>query len=152
MIEKTVSFLRNVFPFLTVIFLWRLAIPFWNPGGILALIPLFYCTFIKPLPWFMPFGLIFCFLIDYNLGSLCYWTAIYCLCYAINGFQTIIDLQNMDFNAIDAFMVFLGIGLLLSEIPHLNWTILGRMLWTFAWVVTLYLPITNMIRTVQHDR
>ena len=152
MIEKTVSFLRKVFPFLTVIFLWRLAIPFWNPGGILALIPLFYCTFIKPVPWFMPFGLIFCFLLDYNLGSLCYWTAIYCLCYAINGFQTIIDLQNMDFNAIDAFMVFLGIGLLLSEIPHLNWTILGRMLWTFAWVVTLYLPITNMIRTVQHDR
>ena len=114
MIEKTVSFLRKVFPFLTVIFLWRLAIPFWNPGGILALIPLFYCTFIKPVPWFMPFGLIFCFLIDYNLGSLCYWTAIYCLCYAINGFQTIIDLQNMDINAIDAFMVFLGIT---SAIP-----------------------------------
>ena len=152
MMERTLSFLRNIFPFLTVIFLWRLSIPFWNPGGILALIPLFYCTFIKPVPWFMPFGLIFCFLLDYNLGSLCYWTAIYCLCYAINGFQTIIDLPNMDFNAVDAFMVFLGIGLFLSETPHLNWTVLGRMLWTFAWAVTLYLPITNLVRVVRHDR
>ena len=150
--EKLISFFRKIFPFLTVIFLWRLSIPFWNPAGILALIPIFYCTFIRPVPWFMPFGLIFCFLLDYNLGTLCYWTAIYCLCYAVNGFLSAIDIQNMDFNAIDVFMFFIGVGLLISEIPHINWNTFGRMVWTFIWSVTLYLPITNLIRMVRHDR
>ena len=150
--EKIGPILRTIFPFLTVIFLWRLAVPFWNPGGILALIPIFYCTFIRPTHWFMPFGLLFCFLLDYNLGSLCFWTAVYCLCYAIKGFQIFVDLKDLDYNAIDIFMIFIGIGMLLSEIPHLNWTIFGRMLWTFAWTVTLYLPITNLIRWVRHDR
>jgi len=150
--DKIVPFLRVIFPFLTVIFLWRLSVPFWNPGGILALIPIFYCTFIRPTPWFMPFGLLFCFLIDYNLNTLCFWTAIYCLCYAINGFQIFVDLQDLDFNAVDVFMIFIGVGILLSEMLHLNWTIFGRMLWTFAWTVTLYLPITNLIRWVRHDR
>ena len=150
--EKVISFLRAIFPFITVIFLWRLAMPFWNPGGILALIPIFFCTFIRPIPWFMPFGLIFCFSIDYNLSSLCYWTAIYCLCYAINGFQIFVDLCDLDYNAIDIFMIFIGVGIFLSEIAYLNWTVLGRMIWTFLWTVTLYLPITNLIRTVGNDR
>lgn len=150
--EKIIRFLRAIFPFLTVIFLWRLNLPFWNPGGILALIPIFYCTFIRPVPWFMPFGMLFCFLIDYNLGLLCYWTIVYCMCYAINGFQLIVDLPELEFNAIDFFMVFVGIGILVSEIPHLNWVVFGRMVWTFAWIVTLYLPITNLIRVVHRDR
>ena len=86
--NDVINFLRKIFPFLTVVFLWRLSMPFWNPGGISVLIPIFFCTFIRPTPWFMPFGLLFCFLLDYNLGALCYWTAIYCLCYALNGFQS----------------------------------------------------------------
>ena len=150
--ENIVKFLRTIFPFLTVIFLWRLALPFWNPGGILALIPIFYCTFIRPTPWFMPFGLLFCFLIDYNLDTLCYWTAIYCLCYAINGFQVLMDFRELEYNAIDIFMVFFGVGILVSELAHINWTVFGRMIWTFAWATTLYLPITNLIRVVRNDR
>ena len=150
--ENIIHFLRAIFPFLTVIFLWRLSIPFWNPAGILALIPIFYCTFIRPVPWFIPFGLLFCFLIDYNLGRLCYWTIIYCLCYAINGFQFIVDLPELEYNAIDFFMAFIGVGILLSEILHINWTVFGRMIWTFAWMVVLYLPITNLIQVGRRDR
>ena len=150
--ESVIKFLRAVFPFLTVIFLWRLAIPFWNPGGILALIPIFFCTFIRPVPWFMPFGLLFCFLLDYNLGSLCYWTVIYCLCYALNGFQSFIDFEHRDFNSIDMFMIYIGIGILFFEIAHLNWTTLGRMVWVYIWLSILYLPITKLIDGVHNDR
>ena len=150
--EIIIRFLRNIFPFLTVIFLWRLSIPFINPGGILAIIPIFYCTFIRPIPWFMPFGLLFCFLIDYNMGGLCYWTIIYCLCYALNGFQNIIDLKHRDFNSIDMFMVFIGIGILCFEIAHLNLTTVFRMIWIFILMTTLYLPITRFINEVHHDR
>lgn len=150
--ENIVNFLRAVFPFLSVIFLWRLSVSFWNPGGILAIIPIFFCTFIKPVRYFMPFGLLFCFLIDYNIGLLCYWTAIYCLCYALNGFQSFIDIQHRDFNSIDMFMAYIGIGLILSEIAHLNWTVFGRTIWMFMWMTILYLPITQLISGVRNDR
>ncbi len=150
--ENIVKFLRAAFPFLSVVFLWRLSLPFWNPGGVLAIIPIFYCTFINPTKWFMPFGLLFCFLLDYNLGSLCYWTAIYCLCYALNGFQSFIDFEHRDLNSIDMFIAYIGIGLFFFEITHLNWTVLGRTLWIFIWMTILYLPITRLINGVQHDR
>ena len=150
--NDVINFLRKIFPFLTVVFLWRLSMPFWNPGGISVLIPIFFCTFIRPTPWFMPFGLLFCFLLDYNMGSLCYWTAIYCLCYALNGFQSFIDFKNRDFNSIDMFMIYIGIGLFVLEIAHLNWTVLGRTVWTFIWLTALYLPITKLIDGVRNDR
>ena len=150
--DNVIKFLRTAFPFLSVVFLWRLAIPFWNPGGLLAIIPIFYCTFIRPVPGFMLFGLIFCFLIDYNLGSVCYWTAFYCLCYALNGFQSFIDFQHRDFNSLDMFMAYIGIALFVFEMPHLNWTTIGRMIWTFVWLASLYLPITRLIHGVHHDR
>lgn len=147
-----INFFRILFPFLSVIFLWRLSVPFWNPGGILVLIPIFYCTFIKRVPWFMPFGLLFCFLLDYNLGALCYWTSIYCLCYALNGFQNFIDLEHRDLNSLDMFMMFVGLGILGFELAHLNWTTFGRMIWVFVWLSVLYLPITRLISMVHHDR
>ena len=150
--ESIIKFLRTIFPFLTVIFLWRLSVPFWNPGGILAIIPLFFCTFIRPVPWFMPFGLLFCFLLDYNLGLLCYWTSIYCLCYALNGFQSFIDFKHRDNNSIDMFMIYIGIGLFISEIAHLNWTVFGRTIWLFIWLCALYIPITKLIIRVSNDR
>ena len=150
--DSVIKFLRKSFPFLTVVFLWRLSLSFWNPGGILALVPIFFCTFIKPVNWFMPFGLLFCFLVDYNLGVLCYWTTIYLLCYALNGFQSVIDFQHRDFNSIDMFMLYIGIGLFIFEIAHLNLTTLARTIWVFLWMTILYLPITNMIHRVQNDR
>ena len=150
--DSVIKFLRKSFPFLTVVFLWRLSLSFWNPGGILALVPIFFCTFIKPVNWFMPFGLLFCFLVDYNLGALCYWTTIYLLCYALNGFQSVIDFQHRDFNSIDMFMLYIGIGLFIFEIAHLNLTTLARTIWVFLWMTILYLPITNLIYRVQNDR
>jgi hypothetical protein len=40
---KIVHFLRGAMPWLAVIILWRLSNWFWNPAGVLALIPIFYC-------------------------------------------------------------------------------------------------------------
>jgi len=150
--QNIIHFLRAAFPFLSVIFLWRLNIPFWNPSGFLAIIPIFYCTFIRPISWFMPFGLLFCFLLDYNLGALCYWTAMYCLCYALNGFQSFIDFQHRDFNSIDMFMIYIGFGLAGFILAHLNWTTFGRAIWMFIWTTILYIPITNLIHRVHNDR
>lgn len=149
---KVINFLRDAFPFIALIFLWRLSIAFWNPAGILAMIPIFYCSFVRPVPWFAPVAIVFCFLIDYRFDTLCYWTVLYCLFYAANGFQTFFDLTRVDKNALQVFMLFFGIATFMLSILHPNIHNLVRATWLFAWVSTLYVPITALIKKVYDDR
>lgn len=150
--KKIINFLCAAFPFIAVLVLWRLAVPFWNPAGILAMIPIFYCSFVRPVPWFAPFALLFCFLIDYRCETLVYWTTVYCIFYAINGFQNYIDLSRMDNNALNIFMLFLGITISILLILNPNAGGIMRGIWLFAWTSTLYIPITALIKRVCDDR
>lgn len=149
--QSIVSFIKKIFPFIMVIALWRLGHHFWNPGGILAIIPIFYCSFVKKTPYFTIFAVIFCFLIDYNFDTKLFWTTIYCLIYAVNGFQNFINLSVAQNNAIYPFMIFLGCAIVLLSIVHLNWTVLFRMLWMFSWVSLMYIPTTELIKRVSYD-
>lgn len=143
--------LRIIFPFLLTIALWRLSTPFWNPGGILALIPIFYCVFVRHMPWFGIFGAIMCFLIDYKFNTTGLWLAIYCLFYAVNGFQTIIDLARMDRDAINAFMVFIGVGIIITIFTGFGFINILRGIWIFVFMSLLYMPTTLLIKRVRHD-
>lgn len=149
--QFAINFLRRAFPFIAVLVLWRLPVSWWNPAGILAIIPIFYCSFVRPVPWFAPFAAIFCFLIDYRFDTVMFWTVLYCLFYAINGFQTIVDLTRLDRNAIVAFMAFFGVGVVIISLMHLNLSNIIRTIWLFAWVVTLYIPITALIKRIGDD-
>ncbi len=139
---KILPVLKQIMPFLMTLFLWRLSIYFWNPAGILCLIPVFYYTFVRPVDWFAVFAVIFCFLIDYRCNLPLFWTSIFCLFYAINGFQNYIDLQHTNNNAIYAFMSFIGIGIFLLIVSGFSWTNLVNNLWLFLWMTILYIPIT----------
>ena len=150
--ENIINFFRKAFPFITLIVLWRLSITFWNPAGILAIIPIFYCSFIRPVPWFAAVSIIFCFLIDYRFDTPFFWTIMYCLFYAINGFQSFFDLTRVDKNAINIFMIFFGVATLILSLMHPNTENLMRAIWLFAWVSTLYVPITALIKAVYDDR
>ena len=143
--------LRIMFPFLLTIALWRLSTPFWNPGGILALIPIFYCVFVRHMPWFGIFGAIMCFLIDYKFNTTGLWLAIYCLFYAVNGFQTIIDLARMDRNAINAFMVFIGVGIIITIFTGFGFINVLRGIWIFVFMSLIYMPTALLIKRVRHD-
>ena len=149
---KIIKFLRDAFPFIAVIVLWRLSVAFWNPAGILAIIPIFYCSFVHPIPWFAPFAILFCFLIDYRFDTLVYWTVMYCLFYAINGFQTFFDLTRVDKNALYVFMIFFGVATFVLSITNPTVATLMRAAWLFAWVSTLYVPITALIKRIYDDR
>ena len=140
-----------MFPFLLTIALWRLSTPFWNPGGILALIPIFYCVFVRHMPWFGIFGAIMCFLIDYKFNTTGLWLAIYCLFYAVNGFQTIIDLARMDRDAINAFMVFIGVGIIITIFTGFVFINILRGIWIFIFMSLLYMPTALLIKRVRHD-
>lgn len=143
--------LRIMFPFILTIALWRLSTPFWNPGGILALIPIFYCVFVRHMPWFGIFGAIMCFLIDYKFNTTGLWLAIYCLFYAVNGFQTIIDLARMDRDAINAFMVFIGVGIIITIFTGFGFINILRGIWIFVFMSLIYMPTALLIKRVRHD-
>ena len=139
-----VMILRKIMPFIITLVLWRLSLYFWNPAGILALIPIFYYTFVKPIKFFVLFGLIFCFLIDYRCNLPLFWTSLFCLFYAINGFQTYTDVSHSEDNDVYFFMIFIGVGMLLLTISSFTWKNLLNNLWLFAWLSALYTPVTAL--------
>ena len=139
---KFILILKQIMPFLMTLFLWRLSVYFWNPAGILCLIPIFYYTFVRPIDWFALFAFIFCFLIDYRCNLPLFWTSLFCIFYAIFGFQNYLDLQHTNNNAIYAFMTFIGVGMFILIIYGFSWTNLVNNLWLFLWMTILYIPIT----------
>lgn len=141
---KIMPVLKKLMPFLMTLFLWRLSVYFWNPAGILCLIPIFYYTFVRPVDGFAIFAFIFCFLIDYRCNLPLFWTGLFCLSYAINGFQNYIDFQHTNNNAIYAFMTFIGIGIFILILFGFSWTNFVNNLWLFAWLSILYTPITAL--------
>ncbi len=149
---KIIHFLRVLAPWLAVLVLWRLSNPLWNPAGILAIIPIFYCSFVKPVPWFVPYAILFCFLIDYKFETLAFWTALYCLFYAINGFQTFTDITKTDKNSIHIFVIFISIGMIVLLFMNFSFINIIRAIWIILWVCALYIPISEIIKRVQNDR
>lgn len=148
---KIVNFLCRAFPFLITVGLWRLSDSFWNPAGILAIIPIFFCSFIRYVPGFSLFSLIMCFVIDYKFETVCFWVAMYCLFYAINGFQSLIDLTRMDKNGLGAFMIFFGFTVMIQVLTNFTFINLARGMWMFVWTCALYIPTTALIKRIQHD-
>ncbi|MBR1380512.1 MAG: hypothetical protein IJ560_02900 [Alphaproteobacteria bacterium] len=148
---KIVEVLRVLFPFALTLFLWRMEHPFWNPGGFLAIIPIFYCSFILRIAWFPAFSVIMCFLLDYNFSSHFFWTGLYCLVYAANGFQDLIDITRLERNAIGAFMVFLFAALFIPAIINISWNVVLRTIWCYVFATLVYFPLSEIIRGVKHD-
>ncbi|MBN1281691.1 MAG: hypothetical protein JW985_01850 [Alphaproteobacteria bacterium] len=149
MIKKISDFLRTAFPFLAVLVLWHLSVPFWNPGGILALIPIFYYSFINPVPWFVPYAAVFCFLIDYKFDTLLFWTFIYCMFYAANGFQNFVDLTRQKNEGVMVFMAYFGAASLLLVLLGWNFIGLFRAIWLVLWLSTLYIPFAALAQRIK---
>ena len=152
MIAKIIHFLRVSTPWLAVLVLWRLSVSFWNPAGILALIPIFYYSFIKPVSGFTLFAILFCFLIDYKFETLVFWTAWYCLFYSIVGFQTFFDLTKIYRGAIHIFILFFGLGMFVLLIANFGFINILETIWIILWVSALYIPITEFTKRLQNDR
>lgn len=148
---KIIEYLRIAFPFLLTIALWRLSFPWVNSAGVLAIIPIFYCSFIKPVPYFVPFALIMCFLLDYKFGTVFMWTMYYCLFYAVINLQTLVDLTHTKKFCIYSFMAFLGpviIFMIIRNISLINF-LYGVVM--FALACIMYIPTIVTIRAVQND-
>jgi hypothetical protein len=108
----------------------------------------FYYTFVKNTDGFGIYALIFCFLIDYRCDLTLLWSFLFCLFYAINGFQKFFDLSNMDNNAVNIFMIFLGIGIFVLTLSNFTWLNLIHNIWLVFWCWVLYTPITALDKWV----
>ena len=149
--QKIIKYLQIAFPFLLTIALWRLSCPWVNPAGVLCIIPIFYCSFIRPVRYFSPFALLMCFLLDYKFGGNFMWTIYYCLCYMILNLQTAIDLTHTKKSGVYAFMIFFGIIILFMFLQHINLVNLFYAVVVFAITSILYIPMVVTIRAVQND-
>ena len=149
--QTIIKYLQIMFPFLLTIALWRLSNPWINPAGVLAIIPIFYCSFIKPVPYFTVFAILFCFLIDYNFDTVVFWTLLYCAYYAVMNIQTVIDLTHTKKYGLYAFMVFFGIASVSMIIWNLGW--FGLLFGLLMFIVTcaVYIPIAYLIKVVCDD-
>lgn len=143
-----IDFFRSAFPFLLTVGLWRLSVPFWNPAGILAIIPIFFCSFIKPVNFFGIFSMIMCLVIDYKFGTVCFWLAMYCLFYTINNFQNIIDITHARNDGLFVFMLFFGICIFMQVLTDLTWLNLIRGIWIVLWSMIVYFPTVISIKKV----
>lgn len=149
--QNLIKFFTVTFPFLLTVALWHLSHPTWNPGGVLALIPIFYCTFVKPVNWFAIFSVFMCMALDYKFQTVCFWIAIYCCLYAVNGFQNWIDLQRMDNNAVGAFAIFITAAVSILVLTNCSWAAFGRGIWIVVLTCAMYTPVVSGIKRVRHD-
>lgn len=149
--QQIVNFLQTLFPFLITVALWRLSAPWINPSGILAIIPIFYCSFIRPVPYFAPFAMLICFLIDYKFNTVLMWTVFYCLFYVVINLQTVIDLTHTNRDGVYAFMGFVGTVILMLVASHLSIANIASGAAMFSILVIMYIPITTTIQAVQDD-
>lgn len=150
--RKFIKIFTILFPFLITVILWRLSTPWVNPAGVLAIIPIFYCSFIRPVSYFTFFSILFCFLIDYKFGTLFMWTIFYCMYYVVANIQTFIDLTHTNKNGIYAFMIFIGAIMLcvaFSGFGLLNIVMSGLL---FLYISLMYIPVTFLIsKVVKND-
>lgn len=148
---QIIKYLRLLSPFLITIALWRLSVPWINPAGVLAIIPIFYCSFIRPVPYFVPFAILICFLTDYKFNTVLMWTVFYCAFYAVMNIQTFLDLTHTKKNGVYAFMGFVGAIIFFMIVTHLNFMNLLSGILMFTILTLMYIPIITTIQVVQDD-
>ncbi|MCL2749185.1 MAG: hypothetical protein FWE50_03890 [Alphaproteobacteria bacterium] len=148
--KKTIDILL---PFIATVFLWRLSFPVLNPSGILALVPIFYYSFIRARGGFLPMALIGCFLIDHNFDTMLFWTMLFCAFYAAAGLQSHINLATQKWRGIFFFMIFIGCGLLLLGIwtIFVTWSMMPilQSVGMFITTTVMYIPLTYLLKRVE---
>ena len=149
--HKVIKFLRDIFPFILTVALWRLSWPWINPAGILAIIPIFFCSFIFYIPGFSIFALVFCFLLDYKFNTVLTWTMFYCFFYIIINVQNFLDLTHTTKNGLFVFMLFITGPLLCMLFNNISLTTFENGLYLFLLICIMYLPITRLVKALRND-
>lgn len=148
--KKIKHYFNILFPFMAVLFLWRLSSPWLNPCGILAVIPIFYYSFVRPREFFVPVAILGCLLLDYNFDTVLFWTIMYCLAYVLNGFQSYVDITRQKHDGLYIFMAFYGLCLIMLGVWSAGATLslypILQIIWLFMLGTVLYIPFVALCK------
>lgn len=141
------DFLKRIFPCFIMIFLLYFQNPILNPGGILALIPIYFYSIYYPSLLPFPISLIGIFLIDYYYHMNTIWLLFFLVFYLFLSFQKWIDLKKQSFFSIAFFsltvVTFLGVSAISMSIRYNYHYFLFQIIWTLILLIGLYIPMTK---------
>ena len=148
---KTALHIFNVlFPFAATLLLLRMTSPYFNPAGILAIIPIFYYSLVQPRDWFLPAAFLGVMALDYNMGLNLFWTISFAAAYAAGSLQSYINPQSQKHSSLLVFSAFLGACMLCLGISGAFSAGSVRPLFQAAWIVLwcglLYIPFANFAK------
>jgi hypothetical protein len=132
-----------IFPFAVTLLLWRLSTPIWNPCGILAIVPIFYYSFISEKPGFLPMAILGCLLLDYNFDLMLFWTSMFCIAFAANYIQTLMRAAVLRASGFWSFSAFIGICFAILGVHAFfsTWSAIAilQTIWMFVLCAAAYL-------------
>ena len=133
----------------------------FNPSGLLVLMPVFYFFIFnrKYMNFFV--CLLFLTVLDYNQGSIFLWMFLFILCGVILSFQKIIILKEQKLSAALFFFIFITAG------QTIHWAVLSynsnlglaaaallflKAMWGAVFTSFLYVPSSFLFAKVMDDR
>ncbi|MDR2685984.1 MAG: hypothetical protein LBB23_04400 [Rickettsiales bacterium] len=161
MIKDLIHKCKAILPATLAIFFIFTPSSFLNPGGIIALIPIFYFLLIseKYMPPLLAFALIM--FLDYMQNSVYIWTFIFMIFVSVESIQKIFVLREQKLNAAVIFTALIFIGCILQWIIAMNvaglgWSasflLLFKAIFAIIWTSAIYIPASYLFRGIFHDR
>ncbi|MDR0804075.1 MAG: hypothetical protein LBO08_03250 [Rickettsiales bacterium] len=146
-----IKIVRTIFPFFFSLMLLGLGVGFWNPCGILCMMPLFYYLFIRPIKYFWPFALAVCLVLDYRFGTVLFWTVAVSAAIMINRIQNYISMPDQKLNGVWIFMIFCGVCFLSIGLANWSFFSAASAAWLTLWIAVWYVPATILCSGMRHD-
>ena len=148
--------LKKSFPYAFALALWYLSGPRFNPFGILAIIPVFYYMFSHHAKNWFPFGLLMCFLVDYNADTLFLFSSVFLFSNALNSFYGLFENEDGGFNLkkFNLFLLVMSVFMLVNAVFNADrfWSYLAGIIWLYVWLLILYAPMAALFGKVGNDR
>lgn len=149
------NFFRRIFPFLITFVLFESPSSRFNPFGFLAIIPLFFYLFSKPIKYWIFFAFFIGFLLDYNAGTSFLFCSLFLIMFTLNNVFGLME-SDGGFNS-GNFSIFMGVFLLSFFVFMLIntgvvWIWLINIIWLYLWTFALYIPFVALFKLIQNDR
>ncbi len=149
------DFLKKIFPCFILLFLLYFQNPVLNPGGILAIIPIYFYTLYYPSLLPLPISLIGVFLIDYYYNMDSIWLIFFLIIYLFLSFQKWIDLKKQNFYSITFFSIIVitlfSLSAISMSLRYGSHFFLFRTFWTVILLIVLYTPMAKIFNRLAED-
>lgn len=140
------KYFKFLFPFLFVFICWYISVFFINLSGILAIIPIFFWTFKKEIPYFFIYGLFFYFLIEFRLDIIPILSFLYYILYIVLSSYKKINIYFLNLYGNIIFYIYFCLNILILLIINLNYTNILNYLFIYIFGCIFYFILAFILR------